>query len=126
MYVNYTDLSRVCLKYLYWLTNIEKLVDSFDWYIQLSFMDTYSKYNQIYMHETNRDKTVFMKKRANYLYNLVPFGLKNASATYQRMVNKILEKEIGETQEVYMDDMNVKSNEEDSHNKHLASEFRRV
>ena len=46
-------------------------------------MDAYSGYNQIVMHPDDQDKIAFMADKANYCYNVMPFGLKNAGATYQ-------------------------------------------
>ncbi|GAU26664.1 hypothetical protein TSUD_314410 [Trifolium subterraneum] len=58
-----------------------------------------------------------------YYYNVMPFGLKNAGATYQRMMNKVFRGEIGDMLEVYMDDMIVKSHEEVDHTIHLRKVF---
>ena len=49
--------------------------------------------------------------KGHYCYKVMPFGLKNAGATYQRLVNKMFSKQIGKNMEVYMDDMLVKSKE---------------
>ncbi|MCI56037.1 RNA-directed DNA polymerase (Reverse transcriptase), partial [Trifolium medium] len=59
-------------------------------------MDAYSGYNQIPMYEKDKDKTAFMTEGPNYKYNVMPFGLKNAGATYQRMMNKVFKEEIGD------------------------------
>ena len=53
----------------------------------------------------------------------MPFGLKNAGATYQRLVNKMFSKQIGRNIEVYMDDMLVKSREELAHLDDLKETF---
>ena len=55
----------------------------------LSFMDAFSEYNQIPMYEPDQDKTAFITNRGLYCYKVMPFGLKNAGATYQRLVNKV-------------------------------------
>lgn len=68
-------------------------------------MDSYMGYNQIPMYKPNRGKTAFMTEQANYHYNMMPFSLKNVGETYQRMMNKVFKEEIGETLEVYMDNM---------------------
>ncbi|MCI51201.1 hypothetical protein A2U01_0072445, partial [Trifolium medium] len=54
-----------------------------------------------------------------YYYNVTPFGLKYAGATYQRMMNKVFRREIGDILEVYMDDMIVKFHDETDHAAHL-------
>lgn len=55
-------------------------------------MDSSYKYNHIRMYEDDMDKTFFMMEHANYVYNVLPFGLKNVDETYQKMMNKIFEK----------------------------------
>jgi hypothetical protein len=110
MCVDYTDLHRACPKDAYPLPNIDKLVDNSSGYKLLSFMDAYSGYNQILMAEEDKMKTAFMTESGNYYYNVMPFGLRNAGATYQRMMNKVYDKTLlGDILEVYMDDMIVKS-----------------
>ncbi|CAJ2674998.1 unnamed protein product [Trifolium pratense] len=123
MCVDYTDLNRACPKDAYPLPNIDKLVDNSSGFKLLSFMDAYSGYNQIKMAEIDKKKTAFMTESGNYYYNVMPFGLKNAGATYQRMMNKVFNNEIGDMLEVYMDDMIVKSEEEDDHTAHLKRVF---
>ena len=54
-----------------------------------SFMDAFSGYHQIKMHPPDVEKTSFITERELYYYKVMPFGLKNAGATYQRFVNKI-------------------------------------
>jgi hypothetical protein len=61
------------------------------------------------MHPEDEEKTAFMTDRANFCYKVMPFGLKNAGATYQRLMDKVFKNEIGKTIEVYVDDMVVKS-----------------
>jgi hypothetical protein len=86
-------------------------------------MDAYSGYNQIPMAESDKEKTAFMTASGNYYYNVMPFGLKNAGATYQRMMNKVFRAEIGDMLEVYMDNMIVKSKEETELTAHLKKVF---
>ncbi|CAJ2645722.1 unnamed protein product [Trifolium pratense] len=123
MCVDYTDLNRACPKDAYPLPSIDKLVDNSSGFKLLSFMDAYSGYNQIKMAEIDKKKTAFMTESGNYYYNVMPFGLKNAGATYQRMMNKVFNNEIGDMLEVYMDDMIVKSEEEVDHTAHLKRVF---
>ena len=70
-------------------------------------MDTFSSYNQICMAEEDEEKTVFITNRGIFCYKVMSFGLKNAGATYQRLVNKIFIDHLGRNMEVYMDDMLV-------------------
>ena len=61
------------------------------------------------MDEENQEKTSFIIEYGTYCYVTMPFGLKNAGATYQRLVNKLFKDQIGRNMEVYVDDMLVKS-----------------
>jgi hypothetical protein len=56
-----------------------------------------------------------MTNTCNYYYNAMPFGLKNAGATYQRLMDRVFSEQIGRNVEVYIDDMVVKTTEEGEH-----------
>ena len=90
----------------------------------LSFMDAFSGYNQIIMDPNDQEKTSFMTGHGMYCYQVMPFGLKNARATYQRLVNIMFQKHIGASMEVYIDDMLVKSVKAKLHLDHLAESFK--
>ncbi|XP_072084305.1 uncharacterized protein [Arachis hypogaea] len=120
MCVDFTDLNKTCPKDAYPLPCIDTLVDNSCGYGTLSFMDAYSGYNQILMHSTDQEKMAFITENGNYCYNVMPFGLKNAGATYQRLMNKIFEQQIGRNIEVYVDDMVAKTKLGDSHVQDLA------
>ena len=76
------------------------------------------------MAEEDKQKTAFMTKSMNYYFNVMPFGLRNACATYQRMMNKVYDKKLlGDILEVYMDDMIVKSQQEVDHAAHVKRVF---
>ena len=72
-------------------------------------MDAYSGHNQIPMYLPDEEHTSFITNLGLYCYKVMPFGLKNAGATYQRMVNMMFAEQIGRTMEVYVDDILVKS-----------------
>ncbi|KAK0572810.1 hypothetical protein LWI29_037640 [Acer saccharum] len=99
------------------------LVDATAGHDLLSFMDAYSSYNQILMHPDDQEKTAFVTERCTFCYKVMPFGLKNAGATYQRLVNKMFAKMLGSTMEVYIDDMLVKSLVAQQHIDHLRQSF---
>ncbi|KAI5337380.1 hypothetical protein L3X38_016651 [Prunus dulcis] len=86
-------------------------------------MDAYSGYNQIFMHPEDQAHTSFITDRGLYCYKVMPFGLKNAGATYQRLVNHLFAPLIGHTMEVYVDDMLVKSRTADQHIPNLSAMF---
>ena len=86
-------------------------------------MDAFSGYNQISMDLDDQEKTSFITAHGTYCYRVMQFGLKNAGATYQRLVNRMFQKQIGTTMEVYIDDMLVKSTTTALHIAHLSEAF---
>ena len=123
MCVDFTDLNQVCLKDSFSLPRIDQLVDSTAGHKLLTFMDAFSGYNQILMAEEDQEKTAFVTSQGLYCYKVMPFGLKNAGVTYQRLVNQIFKKQIGRNVEVYVDDMLVKSRKEEDHLDDLRETF---
>ena len=123
MCVDFTNLNKACLKDSFPLPRIDQLVDSTAEHKLLTFMDAFSRYNQIKMAEEDQKKTAFITSQRLYCYKVMPFGPKNAGATYQRLVNKMFSKQIGRNMEVYMDDMLVKSREELAHLDDLKKTF---
>ena len=109
MCVDFTDLNKACLKDSYPLLRVDVLVDSTARHQLLSFMDAFSGYNQIRMHEDDQEKTSFVTSQGLFCYRVMPFGLKNADATYQRLMNRMFAPQIGRNVQVYVDDMLVKS-----------------
>jgi len=79
--------------------------------------DANLSYNQILIVKDDKLKTTFITKDANYHDEVMPFGLKNASATYQRLIDKVFNHLIGKNVEAYVDDMVVKSPTQDQHSK---------
>ena len=75
------------------------------------------------MDEQDEESTAFITNMGLFCYRVMPFDLKNAGATYQRLVNKIFKPLIGHTMEVYVDDMITKSKEPRDHVKHLEETF---
>lgn len=75
----------------------------------LSFLDAYSGYNHIRMNILDAPKMTFMTNRNNYYYEVMPFGMKNAWATYQRLMDMVFASQIGWNLEVYVDDMVIKT-----------------
>ena len=90
----------------------------------LSFMDAYSGYNQIPMHVPDQEHNSFITDRILYYYKVMPFGLKNAGATYRRLVNMMFKEQIGKKIEVYVDDMLVKSKAASDHVAYLTDTFK--
>ena len=121
--IDFTHLNNACPKDSFPLPRIDQLVDSTAGHALLSFMDAYSGYNEIPMFEPDQEHTSFITDRGLYCYIGMSFGLLNAGATYQRLVNKMFKAQIGKTMEVYVDDMLVKTKEASDHVTHLSEMF---
>jgi hypothetical protein len=115
MCVDFTDLNKAYPKDSFPLPRIDQLVDSTTGHKSLTFMDAFSGYNQIVMNKNDQEKTSFIMGRRLFCNKVMPFGLKNVKATYQRLMNRMLHDQIGRNFEVYVDDMLVKSKEEGGH-----------
>jgi hypothetical protein len=107
--IDFTDLNKACPKDSFPLSRIDMLVDSMAGHGLLSFMDAFSDYNQISIHLVDQEKATFITDQGIYCYQVMPFGLKNAGATFQRLMNKMFREQIGRNMEVYVDDILVKS-----------------
>ena len=75
------------------------------------------------MDETDQENTSFVTSQGLFCYKVMPFGLKNASATYQRLMNKMFAHQIGRNVQVYVDDMLLKSRRKDDHLDGLKETF---
>ncbi|KAM2727033.1 hypothetical protein EV2_039417 [Malus domestica] len=75
------------------------------------------------MYELDKEKTVVVIERGSYCYKVMPFGLKNEGATYQRLVNMMFKKQIGVTMEVYVDDIMIKGKQRSNYICNLAKSF---
>ena len=82
MCVDFTDLNKVCPKNSYPVPRINTLIDSIARQQLLSFMDAFSRYNQIKMEEDDQEKTFFVTSEGLFCYKVMPFRLKNAGVTY--------------------------------------------
>ena len=97
------------------MPKIDQLVDATYGLPRMSFLDAFQGYHQIALVVEDQEKMVFISPDANYHYTVIPFGLKNAGATYQRMMTRMFRDKIGHSVEMYIDDMVVKSKKEARH-----------
>ncbi|CAL9016715.1 unnamed protein product, partial [Prunus brigantina] len=106
----------------------DMLVDGAAHNQMLSFMDGNAGYNQIMMAEEDIHKTAFMCPGhiGAFEYTVMPFGLRNAGATYQRAMNSVFHDMIGHSLEVYIDDVVIKSPEKGNHVSDLRKAFQRM
>ena len=121
--VDFTDLNRACPKDPFLMPKIDRLVDATYGYPKIRFLDAFQGYHQIALAPEDREKTTFVPSDANYHYNVMPFGLKNARATYQQMTTRMFQDKIGRTVEVYINNMVVKSKLEVWHVEDLQGVF---
>ena len=113
--MDFRNLNKANPKDDFPLPHINMLVDSTARHAVLSFMDGFSGYNQIMMSPDDREKTSFNTEWGTYCNRVMPFGLKNAGATYQRLTTTLFHDMMHRDVEVYVDDMIVKSRDRADH-----------
>ena len=108
--IDFRDLNAATPKDDYPMHVAEMLVDSADGHEYLSMLDGYSRYNQIFIVEEDVSKIAFPCPEAlgTYEWVVMPFGLKNVGATYQRAMNSIFHDFINTFMQVYIDDIVIK------------------
>jgi hypothetical protein len=113
MCIDYTDLNKHYPKDPFPLPRIDQVVDFTTGSVLLCFLDCYSGCNQIALHPDDEDKTVFIMPHGIYCYKFMTSGLKNAGATYQMAIQKCLKSQTWKNVEAYIDDVVVKTTEDD-------------
>ncbi|GKB06339.1 reverse transcriptase domain-containing protein [Tanacetum coccineum] len=109
MCVDFMNLNKACPQDCYPLSETDWKVESLCGYPFKCFLDAYKGYHHIQMAEEDEEKMAFHTPHGVYCYTKMPFGLKNAGATYQRLVDKAFEKQVGQNLKVYVDDLVIKS-----------------
>jgi hypothetical protein len=109
MCIDYTSLNKACPKDPFALPCIDQVIDSIAGCDLLSFLDAYSSYHQIPLYEPDQINTLFITPYGAYCYVTIPFGLKNADATYQQTMQQCMHEQIGWNIHMYMDDVVVKT-----------------
>ena len=115
MCVDYRDLNKACPKDDFPLPHIDVLVDSATLAAMYPVVHGFSGYNQILMSEEDKHKTAFITEWGTYCYKEIPFGLKNAGATYQLMETTLFYDLMHKVVELYIDGMMIKSETRESH-----------
>jgi hypothetical protein len=121
--VDFTDLNQVCPKDPFLLPKIDILVDAIAGHNRMSYLDAFQGYHQVVLLPEDQEKTAFITPLRIYCYKVMSFGLKNAGATYQRMVTKMFKGLIGKTMEIYIDDLFVKRKLSQTHLGDLQETF---
>jgi hypothetical protein len=114
MCIDFTTLNKHCPKDYFPLPRIDQIIDSTAGCERLSFLNAYSRYNQIQLKVEDEDKIAFITPHGVYCYMTMPFGLKNAGATYQRCMQACLKEQIGRNIEIYVDNIIIKTAKADS------------
>ncbi|WKA06492.1 hypothetical protein VitviT2T_024388 [Vitis vinifera] len=124
--VDFKDLNKANLKDDFPLPHIDLLVNSIASHLMLSFMDGFFEYNQILMALEDMEKTTFIIECSTYCCRVMPFGLKNAGATYQRATTTLFHDMMHKDVEAYVNDMIVKSRVKTYHLATLKKFFERI
>jgi hypothetical protein len=109
MCVDYTSIIKACSKDLFALPHIDQVVDSTAGCETLCFLGSYSGHHQIAMDSDDQLTTTFITHFGCFCYSSMPFGSKNAGASYQRCKRRVFNELIGQLVEAYVNDINVKS-----------------
>ncbi|KAI5312980.1 hypothetical protein L3X38_042154 [Prunus dulcis] len=124
--VDFRDLNEACPKDDFSLPIIELMVDATTGHEALFFMDGSSGYNQIRMSLEDEELTAFRTPKGIYCYKVIPFGLKNAGATYQHAMQKIFGDMLHKNVECYVNNLVIKSKRREDHLKDLRTVFNRL
>nr|GEV04787.1 hypothetical protein [Tanacetum cinerariifolium] len=112
MCIDFKNLNLACPKDYYPLSNIDCKVESVMGFKYKCFLDAYKEYHHIQMAKEDEEKIASYTDRGTYCYTKMLFGLKNAGAMYQRLVDSAFQSQIGRKFEAYVDDMVIKSRDE--------------
>jgi hypothetical protein len=123
MCTHYTHLNKVCEKDPFRLPWIVHVVDSTTSCSLLSFLEFYSGYYQILVKKEDQIKASFITLFGAFCYTTMPFGLKSVGATYQRGIQCCLHPQLGRNTEAYVDDVVVKTQEDEGLISDLAETF---
>ena len=123
--MDFCNLNKVCPKGDFRLPNVDTLINATVKHQMFSFMNGFSGYNQIKIEEDDAIKMAFRTPLGNFYYTVMPFGLKNAGATYQRAMMAIFHDMLHKEMEFYIDDLVVKTKHDLSHISDLRKVFDR-
>jgi hypothetical protein len=122
--MDFRDLNHACPKYNFPMPFINQIIDDCAGHKPLSFMDGLSGYNQIQIHPVDQYKTTFTTPWGTFAYRVMPFGLKNASTTFQRVMTYIFH-DLAHIILAYLDDLTARSKKRTQHLDDLRIIFQR-
>nr|GFD22789.1 reverse transcriptase domain-containing protein [Tanacetum cinerariifolium] len=121
--IDFKDLNKAYPKDLYPLPEIDWKIESLMGFQYKCLLDAYKGYHQIQMTKKDEEKTAFHTEEGVFCYTKMPFGLKNAWVTYQRLVDSSFKEQIRVNLEAYMTDMMIKSRTEQDIIKYVKQTF---
>jgi hypothetical protein len=121
--VDFRNLNRSSLKDNYPLPKMDHVLEKVVGANRMSMIDGFSGYNQIAVHEDDKEKTAFTTPWGTFMYDKMPFGLMNAGATFQREMDIAFVGERDKFVVIYLDDLTVFSNSDVEHLVHLKQMF---
>ncbi|XP_076901115.1 uncharacterized protein LOC143555456 [Bidens hawaiensis] len=105
--IDYRKLNTATSKDHFPLPFIDQIVEKLSGQKFYCFLDGYSGYNQIAIHPEDQEKTTFTCQYGTFAFRRMPFGLRNATATFQRCMMSIFSDMVGESLEIFMDDFSI-------------------
>ena len=124
--VDYRKLNTVTKKDKYPLPLIDEIIDNLHGAQWFTSIDLASGYWQVELEEKDKEKSAFITKYGLYEYNIMPFGLCNAPATFQRLMNTVLDGTLWKFTMDYIDDINIYSKSWDEHLIHVDEVLKRL
>lgn len=123
---DFRKLNQATIADAYPLPRIDELLEKYVTAKWFTSMDLAAGYNQIEMEEGDKEKTAIICSKGLYEYNVMPFGLNNAPATFQRMMDKLLGEYLNEFVVVYIDDIMIYSDTFEDHVKHIRMVLEKI
>jgi hypothetical protein len=124
--IDYRALNKVTKTDAYPLPRIDELLERYETSKWFTSIDLAAGFHQVEMDENDKEKTAFTCSMGLYEFNVMPFGLKNAPATFQRLMNNILYDYIGDFVEVYIDDIMIHSKNFEDHIIHVTQVLQKL
>src|SRR6266498_319675 len=124
--INYAPLNKRTISDRYPLPNINEMLSSFWRSKWFTVIDLALAYWQIQLRKKDRPKIAFLTRNRQYQFKVMPFGLNNALATFQRLMNKVLRQYIGKFIQVYLDDVIIYSNNLDEYKRHIKAVLEKI